>query len=638
MEQFERNKGMIAPNTVLSNRYLVTDLLGQGGMGAVYKASDKKFNNFVAIKETINTNDSQMRNAFLQEATLLNRLRHPALPVVTDFFVLGNNMYLVMQYIPGKSVDALLEERELLGYRGIDAKLAVKWSDRLMDAVEYLHTQEAPIIHRDIKPQNLRLTPEGELVLLDFGLAKGVPIGRSHAARSIPGYTPNYSSPEQIRCTGTDHRSDIYSIGATMYHMLTGEKPVEVLGRLVAQAMKEPDPLQPVLKVNPDIPYMTAQVIEKAMSFQPEDRYPTVVVMRQALRKAELITELADQIPDSNDPIYINGLQDQTGYTGAIPTYEASGQLRHPTATVAVPSRDASKTILYNSQQEPALYAAAAANGASRILNSYRQGQAQSQPLPVNVPMTGIINPGKQQRKKFFSKALPLNPKVWVTIGFVFVAYMAIYSFLGNFSNIPFVILYNRVIGNAEATGGGKATTTAPAVLKNYSSPVEAFRYSVVPKKSRNGSVESYKLLFNAKMNGYVYLFSAAKDGNIQALITNGATVAKDGASNNLEANKDFQYPANKDNWLKFADRSNTASYLVVFTPEKLDAPDFFSFLPGSVMSPPQVDALKTFRKLSDSFVPTQSEGSKSEAIVQIPGDIGAKRPLIFKIDLQLKK
>src|SRR5262249_60896040 len=100
---------------------------------------------------------------------------------------------------------------------------ALRWPDHLLDELEYLHSKKPPIIHRDIKPQNLKLTPRGEVILLDFGLAKGIVTHQSQASQSIRGYTPNYASLEQIRGTGTDARSDIYSIGATIYHLLPEE-------------------------------------------------------------------------------------------------------------------------------------------------------------------------------------------------------------------------------------------------------------------------------------------------------------------------------------------------------------------------------------------------------------------------------
>src|SRR5215470_16964858 len=147
---------MLAPNTLLQDRYLVLRLLGQGGMGAVYQATDRKFGNAVAVKE-IFCGDQDLRKAFSQEARLLNGLRHPALPVVMDYFSVGEKRFLVMQYIPGKDLEQLLEERKASDHGAFMPAQVMQWADQLLDALEYLHTMEPPIIHRDIKPQNLKL-------------------------------------------------------------------------------------------------------------------------------------------------------------------------------------------------------------------------------------------------------------------------------------------------------------------------------------------------------------------------------------------------------------------------------------------------------------------------------------------------
>src|SRR5262245_14932464 len=278
---------MLAPNTLLQDRYLVMRLLGQGGMGAVYHATDRKFGNAVALKETF-YNDMQLRKAFSHEARLLNRLRHAALPVVTDYFAIGERQFLVMQYIPGKDLEQLLADRKTQGQGVFVSSQVLRWADQLLDALEYLHSQKPPIIHRDIKPQNLKLTPRGEVILLDFGLAKGIVTHQSQASQSIRGYTPNYASLEQIRGTGTDARSDIYSIGATIYHLLTGEMPQDALTRSTAILMGQPDPMKPIASMNPTVPAAVTQVIEKAMSPHPDQRYSSAAAIRQALRSAAI--------------------------------------------------------------------------------------------------------------------------------------------------------------------------------------------------------------------------------------------------------------------------------------------------------------------------------------------------------------
>src|SRR6266496_4797207 len=185
---------MLAPETVLQNRYRIIRLLGQGGMGAVYEALDQRLDTTVALKETLFA-DERLRKQFEREARLLARLHHPALPRVSDHFPEGDGQFLIMQYIGGEDLAEMVAQR-----RGpFPPDQVLTWADQLLDALDYLHTQEPPIIHRDIKPQNLKLTPRGEIILLDFGLAKGTFALQSQTAstKSVYGYTPQYAPLEQ---------------------------------------------------------------------------------------------------------------------------------------------------------------------------------------------------------------------------------------------------------------------------------------------------------------------------------------------------------------------------------------------------------------------------------------------------------
>jgi serine/threonine protein kinase len=199
---------MIEPGTLLQNRYRVTRQIGRGGMGAVYVATDERFNSTVAVKQTIFFEDPSLRKAFEREAVLLNHLRHPALPRVSDHFVEAVGQFLVMEYIEGSDLGALLKARG--GWFPVSDVLG--WADELLDALEYLHTQEPAVVHRDIKPQNIKRTERGRMVLLDFGLAKGNPsLAAATATASVVGYSPQYAPLEQVQGTGTDPRSDLYS-------------------------------------------------------------------------------------------------------------------------------------------------------------------------------------------------------------------------------------------------------------------------------------------------------------------------------------------------------------------------------------------------------------------------------------------
>ena len=274
---------MLAPNVVLQNRYLIKRSIGQGGMGAVYEALDQRFDGIVAVKETLHT-DEQARKAFEREARLLYGLRHPALPRVIDHFLEDDGQFLVMDYIQG---DDLEKARQQNGGK-FDTARVLAWADRLLEALEYLHSQQPPIIHRDIKPQNLKLTPRGEVILLDFGLAKGSTAQATHntTGASIVGYTPNYAPLEQIRGAGTDARSDVFSLAATMYILLTGMIPPDVITRVAEVHSGLADPLKPAHLINPQVPAPVAAVLSAAMMINREHRIQSAGIMRQQLRDA----------------------------------------------------------------------------------------------------------------------------------------------------------------------------------------------------------------------------------------------------------------------------------------------------------------------------------------------------------------
>ena len=272
---------MLTPETVLQSRYRVVRQLGQGGMGAVYEAIDERLDSTIALKETFFA-DERLRKQFEREARLLARMHHPALPRVSDHFSEGEGQFLVMHFIAGDDLAEMIAKR-----RGpFPTAEVLTWADQLLDALDYLHTQDPQIIHRDIKPQNLKLTPRGQIILLDFGLAKGQPgeISRVTTSASIFGYTPNYAPLEQIQGLGTDARSDIYALAATLYHLMTGVKPPDALTRAAAIVNGQPDPLKPANEVNSSVTAGLADVLQKAMAQNRDQRYASAAEMRRAFQ------------------------------------------------------------------------------------------------------------------------------------------------------------------------------------------------------------------------------------------------------------------------------------------------------------------------------------------------------------------
>ncbi len=274
----------IAPNTLIQNRYLIVHLIGKGGMGEVYLAVDQRLGSAIALKRTFFSDDVLLGNAFEREARTLARLRHPVLPKVSDHFTDEGTQYLVMEHISGEDMSKRLEAAT----KPFPLSWVLFWADQLLDALTYLHTHEPPIIHRDIKPQNLKLTDENHIVLLDFGLSKNSTneTRATTSGSSIVGYTPHYAPMEQIRGTGTDARSDIYSLSATMYQILTGNVPPDALTRADSLINGLPDPITPINEINTEVSRGVSNVIVKGMAISQEQRYKTAREMQKALRDA----------------------------------------------------------------------------------------------------------------------------------------------------------------------------------------------------------------------------------------------------------------------------------------------------------------------------------------------------------------
>lgn len=288
---------MLAPGTLLQNRYEVVGLLSQGGMGAVYEARDRQQSETVALKECF-FNDDAMRHQFEREARLLAKLHHHALTRLIDYFTENDGQFLVMEFIPGDDLGGMIADR---GYAFPPTEVLI-WGEQLLEALKYLHTQDPPTVHRDIKPQNLKLNPAGHIILLDFGLAKGSVSQYAPAARSMLGYTPNYAPLEQIQGSGTDPRSDIYSLAATMYHLMTGATPPDALSRATALIKGQPDPLARADEINPHVPVEIATLLMQAMALNRDQRPANADAMRTALRMMQAALASAQDATPSPPP------------------------------------------------------------------------------------------------------------------------------------------------------------------------------------------------------------------------------------------------------------------------------------------------------------------------------------------------
>jgi serine/threonine-protein kinase len=278
----------LEPDDILKERYRILQPIGQGGMGAVYQAEDLRLEGrLTAIKEIrldaaeSDENREEARRQFQREASTLARLDHPMLPKVSDFFVIDDRDFLVMDYVPGRDLRQMIEEAIRNG-RFLPEKQVLDWARQIADVLTYLHTMDPPVLHRDIKPANIKIMPNGMVKLVDFGLVKILNTDEeSRTITVVQGRgSVHYTPLEQYGGdTGhTDARSDVYAFGATLYHLLTNRPPVEARQRFLSPAaLTEPR------KFNEDLTDRTSKAIMWALSMHPNDRPKTIEDFREGL-------------------------------------------------------------------------------------------------------------------------------------------------------------------------------------------------------------------------------------------------------------------------------------------------------------------------------------------------------------------
>jgi serine/threonine protein kinase/uncharacterized protein YggT (Ycf19 family) len=271
--------GMVMAGKLLGGRYRIVKLIGEGGFGAVYKANDERFQatRVVAIKEMSDANLSASEREralmdFRREANLLVQLNHPNLPQVSDFFEEGMKAYLVMEFIEGKTLEQALDDE----HGPLDEALVMGWALQLCSVLYYLHNRQPPIIFRDMKPSNVMVNGDNQLKLIDFGIAR---IFKTSATKdtTLLG-SQGYAPLEQYGRGQSDPRSDIYALGATLYHLLTGSVPADAPSRRV-----NPNAFQTPHQLNQCISQATEEIVLIAMEQDPDERFQSAEAMRKAI-------------------------------------------------------------------------------------------------------------------------------------------------------------------------------------------------------------------------------------------------------------------------------------------------------------------------------------------------------------------
>lgn len=297
---------------ILRQRYRLTNIVGRGGMGSVYRAEDLRLpGRLCAVKEVQPDPGSspemrrQAQAQFLREASLLAQLDHPNLPKVSDFFSEKGRDFLVMDYVPGKDLKQLAQESQRAG-RPLDEEQVLSWAAQILDALAYLHRQDPPVLHRDIKPANIKLTPDNRIKLVDFGLVKLLASDDARTITVIQGRgTALYTPLEQYggESDHTDVRSDIYAFGAMLFHLLTGQPPPEAKERFL-----NPNVLQPPHMINKNLSRQVSDAILWAMEMHPDDRPPDIHHFRQALLEGSRPPHSSRSAPADRQPDWSDAL------------------------------------------------------------------------------------------------------------------------------------------------------------------------------------------------------------------------------------------------------------------------------------------------------------------------------------------
>src|SRR5215467_4826244 len=279
------------------SHYRLEQELGRGGMGRVYKAFDLSLNRTVVLKllDADLGREAASRNRFLREARLASALDHPNICTIHEIAEWQDQHFIAMQYLPGKTL------KRVIGSRPVPLDTLLPIAIQVADAIAMAHSRG--IVHRDIKSSNIIITPRGQAVILDFGLAKlliekeqGLPVAETELTqRGVPLGTPSYMSPEQARLERVDHRSDIFSFGVVLYEMATGRLPFK--GKSTIETMNSVihDNHATATELNDKIPPQLAAVINLALAKKPGDRYQSIKEVQEDLRQVALMVRPVSQ-------------------------------------------------------------------------------------------------------------------------------------------------------------------------------------------------------------------------------------------------------------------------------------------------------------------------------------------------------
>ncbi|HMV99042.1 MAG TPA: protein kinase [Acidobacteriota bacterium] len=578
---------MLALQSLLQNRYRIESLLGKGGMGAVYRATDTRLSNVVALKETL-FQDERLRRAFEREAKLLAGLFHPALPKVSDYFSEGDGVFLVMAYVPGEDLQQMAERQP----GPFPLSQVLDWADQILDVLEYLHGQQPPIIHRDIKPANLKLTPDGRIILLDFGMARG------GGGSSIAGYSVNYAPPEQIDQISTDARSDLYALGATLWHLLSGESPPNSVTRAMTVANGEPDPMLPVHRLNPGVPQEISGILHQAMALDRERRPASARVMRQMFREAAQPV-LAKQSAKTLIPGGLGPTQ--------LPGTRMALKVEAPPPLAATQMAETIESPVFHPQPAPVGYQ-------SPPVSDFQPVQSEGPP-----PISGSFQP-------------PAGPAVHhrANHSLLWAGVVAVLAIAGS------LLAYRYIAGNSEGGGGVTGNIRGEVVALT----LEVDRGGKTRKTTDEVTFkadEVFKFKLTPVRDVYLYLVAPGEDKTQTTFLTSQPATDTGLTSNRLLANQEFEFPAGKEHWIGLRDDSPTTRFTIILSPTQLKEPKFFARESGTALTAGEV---KTFDEFCQENRVQLKRTVDSESVIRLalPESREAGKPIVFEIEVKREK
>lgn len=463
--------GTVMVGKLLGGRYRIVKLIGEGGFGAVYKANDERFQatRVVAIKEMSDANlsASERESAlmdFRREANLLVQLSHPNLPQVSDFFEEGMKAYLVMEFIEGKTLEQVLDDADV----PLDETLVMGWALQLCSVLQYLHSRQPPIIFRDMKPSNVMVTGDNQLKLIDFGIAR---IFKTSATKdtTLLG-SQGYAPLEQYGRGQSDPRSDIYALGSTLYHLLTGSVPADAPSRRV-----NPQIFLTPRQLNQHISQATEEIVLTAMEQDPDERFQSAEAMRKAI--------LAEGEAQESFAPYTKGLSARTSLP--LNTSPVMGDATTATNEASSPARSTfERTILPLAIDiGSTIYQAIKENSARRVDGN--AGSTQFVPpstvanqMQTMAPLTVV------PREPVMRKGLHLVDKTLVVI------FTATYHLLGLMGALLFLLLAARFVITFFQLSLGAFSSWVNALSSPLVAPFGNMLIAVHPSPSGNYMVD----------------------------------------------------------------------------------------------------------------------------------------------------